>query len=284
MVDVLAFVAQFSALFIWPVSYAIMGYFENTGDPCAAPEANSSSLYNVAVNYPIKGPVPEYDISIYLIPLALVLCSLSWWENFVDLHTRFSGGFIKPLLHFRRAVNGAKTKIYALIGIYKIILTFGMVTMYFGVSDMFDGDAMILFKSDSFYSSRCNPDASTRGAFLTDWLSVSTIQVCVGVIAFYSADLAIKAHMQIASFTIPLVATTPVTFSILIWACEGCLGVWELPIDENYYWNCYQGYSGLGENFAEVLTYIGILWWLSQLWVTRYLWFPRVERLAKTDK
>ncbi len=49
------------------------------------------------------------------------------------------------------------------------------------------------------------------------------------------------------------------------------------------FWKCYarnELLSLVGEQHQWIL----IVWWLSLLWVTRHMWFPNADRLAKTER
>ena len=305
LLDVAAFMVQLFALVAW-LSLHIVQSRPSSDDEatCAPPDATNTTLLAEAGRVQYRGvasddlaeagrvqyrgvasdePLNDSFNALIMLPVALVLCSLAWWENFVDMHTRLPGGVADSLLRFRHSVKHSKTKLYACVSIVKILLTFLLLVLYYGLEENRTTDLRELFDSQNFYSDRClEADVAGSPSFLSDWLAVAAIHVCVGVAAFYAADLAVKGHMQTATFTVPLALSTPLTLLLLAWACRACAGVWSLPID--YFFNCAGGHASVATAFAEDFIYVGAAWWVSQLWVARHLWMPRIEKLAKTDK
>ena len=156
--------------------------------------------------------------------------------------------------------------------------------MYFGLESDNTTDIKGLFSGKNFLTTRCDVNDDLEGDFVNDWLAVAAIQVVVGVAAFYLSDLAVKGHMQMACFTLPLFLSTPAVFGVLTWACESCDSTFIISSDYSYFFNCYHGYDGFSDSIFSTFFYIGAVWWVSQVWISRYVWSPTIERLAKSDK
>ncbi len=61
---------------------------------------------------------------------------------------------------------------------------------------------------------------------------------------------------------------------------------------DDYLWNFHNSFAFV-ENYLWIIIcfvfvddylWIIIIWWLSQLWISRHIWFPQSERLAKTER
>lgn len=315
--DICAFLCQISALLLWfvltvvnpvedpttgekisdicPVNRNVTKYYL---EPSSYVKSNVDNDYKGETGYykitlpPIgdlstppfpsneQGPLPEHADTLWPLLLAPLLISVGYWENFVDKDTKL-GGIGDRMNKFRKKLNKCKTSTYLFIGILKIILTFILILIYYGI----DSDRVgvtELFNTANFYVNRCKSDTADPGDFESDWLQLAAIQVLVGVLSFYTADIVIKGRLQVSCYTVPLMLSTPASFFLLIWACKGCDSHWDIGV--NTYWNCLSGHENMGELFTERFIYIGILWWLSQLWISRYLWYPNLEKLAKIDK
>ena len=58
------------------------------------------------------------------IPLALLLISINWWENFCDKDLRI-GCLYLPVKSYKDTLHRVRTKAYILASLWKIGLTFG---------------------------------------------------------------------------------------------------------------------------------------------------------------
>ncbi len=90
--------------------------------------------------------------------------------------------------------------------------------------------------------------------------------------------------MQKFGFSLPLTLTTPLTISLLF--------VISLTSPSDPDFSLYSGILGRYfyldiPNFPNSLVTlaIGLLaFWLSQLWITSHIWFPKLERMAKNER
>ena len=292
VLDIFAFLMQLSALIFWLTLYLV----EETENEvtidefCDEKSWNSSKTLsenttkNNTTNYlETSQGLPDSFVSLVVLPVALFLCSLAWWENYIDMHSRLGRPGV-AILAFRDSVKAAKTKIYAVVAMVKILVTFSALLLVFGLESDNTTDIKGLFSSKNFFTNRCDDTDDVSGEFVSDWLVVTTIQVVVGAAAFYLSDLAVKGHMQMACFTLPLFMSTPIVFGLLTWACESCDTSFVINIDYTYFFNCYHGFDSFPDSFLSNFIYFGAVWWLSQVWISRHVWSPTIERLAKSDK
>ena len=92
--------------------------------------------------------------------------------------------------------------------------------------------------------------------------------------------------MQRSALAIPLFLVTPLLFAFLLPMCEywndnPCEFAPEIPA--HLFWVCHP-VSGLTDLFVTDLRFMIFIWWLSLIWITRHIWFPTAERLAKTER
>ena len=108
------------------------------------------------------------------------------------------------------------------------------------------------------------------------------IQIVSSGLCYYFARLACKLCMQRFSFAVPLCLATPISVGVIIAICH--LQPEKIVLISNFLqWAC----TGQGIDRQWLIWHLGIgfgLWWVSQLWVTRYIWTPKAPRLAFTER
>lgn len=83
------------------------------------------------------------------------------------------------------------------------------------------------------------------------------------------------------AFSLPLVLFTPVTCGILWWVCLACHVTPFTILPSDMYWDCFAGSPGqLSGVMTSRFVYVGFIWYIGLLIITRYLWTPKLERLA----
>ena len=203
------------------------------------------------------------------IPVSLILMSLTYWENFVEIDSRL-GTLGHHLLQMKKSILLARTKIYVVVSLLKIILTFILLLMFYPLSGGEVGD---LFTRANFEIT-----IGKHNQIPLDWVWTFLVQLLSGFVCYLCAKITCQVQMQRIGFSLPLSMATPVTFIVLIITCsvqrgdhvgELCLGVDADVI------------RGL---FVQKALWVGILMWLSQMWITSYIWTPKAERMAKADK
>lgn len=302
ILDVIACVAQFTPIFsvIWMLRANDEGNIttNDINEVCATnysqpPYHNDDDFYDenstlspppVTWTFPYDNNLPHDNLKeAILLPVAIFLISLGYWENFVDETTSSLFSLTKLLRHVKKNIKKSQAKIYVFSSLWKILLTFTLLVMYHGWVSPIDLEDTLL-NSDHFYNNNetCGGyDPETVDTFYSDWLEVVVIQIIMGVVCFLVADMAIQTQLQIVGFTIPLVLASPFALLLFVWACEDCSS-WDFGTE--YYWNCFSGYNDYKDVFTGNHVYVGFFWWISLLWVTRYLWTPKNERLVMVDR
>ena len=289
MLDIFAFLGQAMAAFGISIMYAAtQEQHENTYPNWNTVCSNASFTTTVTAESPLNydyiqvGELPS-GVELWIIPIALVLISVGYWENFIDSNSKLCFG-LEAVNNFRYDIHHARTKIYLIVGVYKIILTFALLMIQHWVNIDNQMDLQMLFSGTNFYDNKCNVyEENVNMPFNEDWLLAAVIQISVGILCFYIADLSVKGYMQRLSLSLPLYLVTPVAFFLLSWACLDCDSYWDFGTYN--YWNCYSGSNKIEDLFIGGNNYIwlGIIWFPSFLLLTRYLWFPNAIRLAKLD-
>ncbi|ELT92107.1 hypothetical protein CAPTEDRAFT_22210, partial [Capitella teleta] len=227
-------------------------------------------------------------IDYWPIAIGMVLISVVWWENFIDRYQEDIFKFKKSwfdritirLENHKRDIQKAHVKLNIYVSLWKLIFSTALLLAFFGTEYFPWGvgwDA--LFDAKNF-----DADDDDDLDMDYDWLILFAAQAAPGLLCKYFFTMAVRAAIQIPAITIPMVLSTPVALAVSIWACYDCSNTWQLNAEDRLFWNCFSGHEGL----TDVLIYrwgvIALLFWLAELWTTRYLWYPKVERLAKTER
>ncbi|CAH1788923.1 unnamed protein product [Owenia fusiformis] len=272
LLNVLAMIVQMSALFMWLV-------------------------------LTIHKPFNEQPDRIWPIPLALVLISFGWWENFISVKSTKLGEFGKMLSRVKTNARRSRSKMYAVVSLWKIALTLaGMMGIVH--YDMFQNgnltfDQWFVFGNHGNNatcgglrdSERVRINGTTKAA-VSDipnmnwvWAAVWGVQFASSFLCYFGAKTATKLLMQELCVAFPLLLSTPLTVLLMVLGCDrwkNAPGFLHGFIPNHVFWNCSP--MSFSEMIKDRFIWLMLLWWLSQLWITRHMWFPKAERLAKTEK
>lgn len=269
VLDLLSVLAQFSSFIIWPMT--------------------TQEDSNVA----------------YLIPVATLLISFGWWENYVDKNSPF--GLVRGLSSLRENLHKSRYFIYLFISCWKIIVI--LVTMILS-RYMIDGSASFLFtnfksafsqhkilimRDRSDLSSLASHDhhVGIEGELIEMDSNSSTpisfllIQVITSWLCYVVGKFACKIMIQGFSLAFPLSLTVPISISVLIASCgiyfeNSCNLVHILP--RYLFWTCPNEPFVNDTSFFNLHAIMWLVWLLSQTWITIHIWMPKCERLAATEK
>lgn len=118
--DILALLAQFSALIIWPWKH-----YQDTYNPFASAKVRN-----------------QHELEALLMPLGLLLASFGWWENFVNRNSSFS--LIKRLAKIKESLNKTRYFTYMFVSIWKISLMFATML---AIRYLLDGQIRPIFSN-----------------------------------------------------------------------------------------------------------------------------------------
>ncbi|XP_035824770.1 chitin synthase chs-2 [Aplysia californica] len=260
--DFIAIVFQTSILFLWPIRYFL------------------------------EDMTPTES---WAIPASLFLISFGHWENYVNNSTTL-GSLGRKLKDLKKQTRRMRTKIYLFISLWKICIT--LLSMTAIISDFNASCARVLYFFGDDGQQGCphlvNPDGVANVEakdYLEDPFWVMLIQIGACLLCYTFAKTACKTLLQIGSFALPLSLSLPILLGTLISDCESWNGnstePYLMSMPTYLFWNCEV--NGDGSHYLKTLLSdyyypIAVAWWLSFVWVTSHVWFPRVEKLAQTER
>ena len=134
----------------------------------------------------------------------------------------------------------------------------------------------------SVLSNISTPSPIVFGVPRIQWeIALGLTQLLAAAILFFSSSLACKLLMQRISFCAAVYLSTPFLALLIGLQCHGTLP--NLPMFGRFQYEMICTPTNSDNNFPLMLT-MAILYWLSSLWLTNYVWFPRAERLALAEK
>lgn len=257
IVDFIAVLVQVSILLLWP----IYSYFERW---------------------------PSF--SSWLVPVSLVLVSLGHWENYINRYTRL-GNWGNKLKELKKNTCRMRIKMYLFMSLWKIISTIVFMTC---IVSGFRADCAkgLYFLSES-RRAECSQLAHPHFRIKEDFNDpawVMLVQAGTCLLCYTLAKTACKILLQIASFALPLTLSLPVLSGILLSDCyrpEGSSSQSHPYMPAYLNWNC-ELHGGSSDYLTTLLVKfycpLWAVWWLSFVWITCHIWFPRAEKLAQTER
>nr|QAX32942.1 chitin synthase II [Diabrotica virgifera virgifera] len=249
-------------------------------------------------------PLVENRKILYIIPIALSLISVGWWENFLSEKTP-----IPWVKKFAKAKKQFKTDVYftyALITPIKcLIFLLSAVTIIWiregDVGFLFDkfGDA---FSSHSFNVTQIEPVVGTSNINYTDavadihpntmetsyWTPIVTwlINILSTYICYAFGKFACKIMIQSMSFALPVNLAVPVLLTALVSMC----GMYNK--NECAYTNVFPAYllfntptmSRLEDFIAHQYSWIWFFMVAFSNWITIHIWSNDHEKLMSTEQ
>lgn len=241
---------------------------------------------------------------LWFIPAACLLISLGWWENYVGCLGRYSPG-LQYLQELRK--NLKKTRYYTqrLLSLWKIIVFMCCILIFMHAQDdspfafftevqnAFGDRYYNVFEvqiiQDTFEGLLGHDLIGASIPIPVSWATpiwVVIIQVLAAYVCFAAGKAACKILIQSFSFTFALSLVGPITICLLIVFCgirnaNPCAFHGTIP---DYLFFEIPPVYFLREYVGREMTWVWLLWLLSQAWITFHNWQPQCERLAATDK
>ncbi|GFO14164.1 chitin synthase 3 [Plakobranchus ocellatus] len=239
----------------------------------------------------------QWPTEVWAVPVSLVLVSCGYWENYVNRFTAPLGGLGTALKDLKRHTRRTRTKIYLVVSLWKVLVT--LVSMTAIISDFHGACARVLYLlGDNGETGPCphlvypigvaNVEAEN---YLEDPFWVMLVQIVAGLLCYTFSKTACKTMLQVGSFALPLTLSLPVLLGTFISECQA----WRANHTQPYigsmpsylFWTCeLNGDSNryLNHLLTDYYYPVVVAWWLSFVWVTWHIWFPRVEKLAQTER
>ncbi|XP_011866715.1 PREDICTED: uncharacterized protein LOC105561386 isoform X3 [Vollenhovia emeryi] len=242
--------------------------------------------------------------SLWLIPVALLLVSCGWWENYVSTQSRI--GLIRSLGRVKKEMRLTRYFTYMLVSVWKIVAFFVSSVLILHLKGDNVGHLFTMFSS-AFGDHRITVTSikSITGGSLPDLSEILTgditevinadfntpiyvllLQIAGAYFAYVFGKFACKILIQGFSYAFPVNLTIPVSISLLIAACglrnnDPCFFHGTIP-DYLFYESPLPNF--LNDFVSKQYAWVWLLWLLSQTWITLHIWTPKCERLASTEK
>uniref|UniRef100_A0A915IW56 Transmembrane protein n=1 Tax=Romanomermis culicivorax TaxID=13658 RepID=A0A915IW56_ROMCU len=233
----------------------------------------------------------DHSLSLELritIPVALVLTSLLWWENFVSRASM--SGILSNLGRFKDRLRRCRYKLM-LISVPCKCLASLVCMCVFGIRTHSSFHLFDLNNPFEIYSmNKTGPNvdlvklAKSEQSNHAMWLCISFL--LFSWVCFELAKFACKVKMDWFSVAMPLVLSMPVALTVLVSFCEekrqqSCYRVpW---IDEKLFWFCGYGRNVSDGLLLEHMGWIWPFWFFSYLWVVSHVFTQKIGRLNRSD-
>nr|KAG5697370.1 hypothetical protein BaRGS_004096 [Batillaria attramentaria] len=197
------------------------------------------------------------------LPVALVLVSLGWWENYVSGEWSMCGKVKLSFQRARKIVQDVRETVFFLVAPFKIGLTI-LLARYL------TGATFLLPQKEA-------DDDTDPVEFHLTCYSLLYLQIGATGIVTYLASLACKLHMQKTAFALPLLLSPPASLAVVYLQCryEFLPTHWHMG-----WWFCP---SIEVSDLVIPLSCAGALW-ISYCLIVSHVWFPRSERMAKVER
>ena len=225
----------------------------------------------------------DHEHLAWSVPLSLILISLGYWENYVDL-APYKGKKMRNLgliLRVRRRIRqdfGVRLRL--ITSFWKMVVAFLMTMAFVPIHEK-----VTLKKLFSLDTSGCDGTISHDdiSSLELDWVWVWLIHVGSALVCYFGARTAAKIHVQSISYALPLVLATPLAMLFLglgcsFWDEDPCKYVPGLP--SYVFFRCQAD----GYDWMELQIWLIMVWAPSQFWLTWHIWRQKNKRLAPSEK
>ncbi|XP_014768206.1 chitin synthase chs-1 [Octopus bimaculoides] len=205
----------------------------------------------------------------YLIPIALILVSIRWWESFADI---IEDEFFTEMLS-KIKENKAGSNVF--MSPLKIALNLFLTALYFSFNK--ECTEVLIFVNEKL--SHCGLSETTLKSdpHFNEPFTFASINIISSFLCFQFAKVACKLMLQNLSFSFPLIIVGPASFFLV-----------------SYIQHRRTSFLDFGQvncnDFVDVFQQFGcnsillILLFIAYVITTRHVWYPKIERLAKDRK
>jgi len=256
IMNVAAFLVQVAS-----IPFFSIGEFILEGNYTLVEGHNSTTYTRTSVHIE---PTGEWEL-----PLALVLISIGWWENYVSGEWTVFGKITIPFKQWRSILQDVRETSYVLVAPFKI----GLSILF---ARLFTSNTDFVLPAVTSFNSTTSPFSSKAEEVGISY-SLVFIQIGSSIICTYLAGLACKLHMQRTAFALPLTLGPPAALLFIYMQCEYQF----LPA----HWHA-GGWFCPEHDLTKMLIPLicAVLLWLSYSITVSHIWFPQSERMAKIEK
>ncbi|KAH7637874.1 Chitin synthase 2 [Dermatophagoides farinae] len=240
----------------------------------------------------------------YLIPIAMILVSFEWWENYVvpDAMKKFS----MFLSNAKNDLTKSRYFVFAVISPWKILFIFALMIMneHYGngsdttrmifknFTDSFQSDIVSIIRDKTNFGGHVILDTDQHElhvdtALWPVWILVA--HVFITYLAYAFAKFTCKVCFQSISFAVPLCLTVPCTVSVL-WALNSialqdkCQLVSIFKPFQYIFFNEEETHVFKFNWYNAIVAFIWMISFINQVLNTLHIWKETSERLASTEQ
>ena len=251
--------------------------------------AQVSVLLFLPINRYIQHPEERFYVEM---PVSMIMISVGWWENYADPAWNFFCDRQKYKMGadatgdtFLKSLREAKVKLSLAGNIWKVVLTILMAFVIhteYKFIDWFDFlsgtmDCENYWGSDvvKYYDEKLK----------TDWVILLALGIFDTIAVYFLVRTCAKIRIQAATIGMATLLVTPVMLGSMAlicyhWTDDVCILSELRPL--YMFWSCNK--QEIEDFFFVDYGWITIFWWLSQVWVSRHIWSPTADRLAKSKQ
>ncbi|TMW48229.1 hypothetical protein DOY81_006700 [Sarcophaga bullata] len=248
-------------------------------------------------------PLLENRKELWVIPVACLMISCGWWENYVTSQSSF--GLIRAMGRIKDELKYTRYFSHMFLSIWKISLFVCSVLLIYWIQGEEPGNIFSMY-SDAFGPHKISVDelATSLTNSLPDTIDAANIdsidieasyntviyvlliQIFGAYLCYIFGKFACKILIQGFSYAFPVSLTVPITVSLLIAACgiridDPCFFHDTIP---DYLFFTSPSNFRFNDFVTNQMAWAWILWLLSQTWISLHIWTPKCERLATTEK
>ncbi|UXI14105.1 chitin synthase 1 [Sarcoptes scabiei] len=240
----------------------------------------------------------------YLIPIALVLVSFEWWENYVVPDSMRS--FVSWLSDCKYDLIRSRYFVFAIISLWKIIFIFILMAtnefvnhgdkvfrmLFLNFTDSFNYSSIPVIRDKRNHDHHVlfDSDHNELDVDVPLWpVWMLLIHITVTYLAYSFAKFSCKVCFQTISFAIPLCLAVPMTISIL-WAISGIGAQDKCQLVEIFepfqfiFWK-QSTLVMFDMNLKNLIVWIvSMLSFINQVTNSLHIWKETSERLASTEQ
>ncbi|XP_067943590.1 chitin synthase chs-2-like [Watersipora subatra] len=215
--------------------------------------------------------------------VSVVCIGFSWRENFLNSDLT-CGRMTFSVNKFKRRALAAQSKIYFFISIVKCGLLFGLTfwlqpgllsfSQAFNLTGSAPGSNITIEPNSTEH---CVSYATTSIDAAIDYLPFILLAI-LPLIVFYICIQAAQLKMQEGTFALATTFATPIAVAIAI-ALE-----FNHLTDSRFCYFIFYEADSFGDSKFIVHLVVGIaIWWSSQMWLCRHIWYPKNLRLERVQ-
>ncbi|XP_055306958.1 chitin synthase chs-2 isoform X4 [Sitodiplosis mosellana] len=249
-------------------------------------------------------PLLENRPILWMVPIAAIMTSCAWWENYVCIHSPI--GFVRAM---GRAKEDLRTTRYfncIFFSLWKIAVFACSLFLILWMQGEYPMNLFYLF-GDAFGPHKIIVEevSATLRVSLPDIIANSPLgdtteinaehntviyvllfQIVAAYLCYIFGKFACKILIQGFSYAFPVNLTIPVSISLMIALCgirngDPCFFSGTIP---DYLFFESPPVFRLSDFANREMAWAWLLWLLSQTWITLHIWTPKCERLATTEK